>query len=209
MAHLAFFDEVAVVSLTGGGDDALAELRAMATKLGAVSFTQCPAGDRSGAEVFEHWSATRVAQRSAFERADWSGRVPWGPNFMAVASLCTARLMETYAHGLDCFLALGIEAPQTDRLRHVCHITYRAIPHAFRDAGVEMPGELERLAVELESPSGALWRFGPEDAPEQISGTASEFARVGVRRLSIDEAHTLRASGPLAETALGLLKAYL
>jgi len=53
--------------------------------------------------------------------------------------------------------------------------------------------------VEVCSTTGELWRFGRKDAPNRIGGTAAEFARVGVRRMSLAEATTLRGNGPLAE----------
>jgi enediyne biosynthesis protein E11 len=76
-------------------------------------------------------------------------------------------------------------------------------------AGLGMPGPLDDLVVEVRSPTGVLWRFGREDVPNRIEGTAAEFARVGVRRLRLGDAGTLRAHGPLAEVALLNLKAYL
>jgi uncharacterized protein (TIGR03084 family) len=117
--------------------------------------------------------------------------------------------METWAHGLDCFTALKVEPVDTDRLRHVCHITYRAIPHAFRDAGQPMPGHIDDLVVEVTSPSGDLWRFGPPSASQRIKGTAGDFARVGVRRKRLADARSLEGQGELAWRALPILKAYL
>ena len=117
--------------------------------------------------------------------------------------------METWAHGLDCFMALCVEPADGERLRHVCHIAYRAIPNALLQAGLTMPAPLDDLVVEVRSPTGALWRFGRQGAPNRIEGTAGEFARVGVRRMSLSQAISLCAKGPLAELALPHLKAYL
>lgn len=72
-----------------------------------------------------------------------------------------------------------------------------------------MPASLEELVVEVTSPAGESWRFGRAGAPNRIEGTASEFTRVGVRRMRLDDAATLRAHGPLAVVALPNLKAYL
>jgi uncharacterized protein (TIGR03084 family) len=208
IAHLAFFDDVATVSLTGGGDARFAELYA-AMGTGKPDFVRSPAGDRSDCEVLARWRKVRATEEFAFRRIEPTSRVPWGPNKMAAQSLCTARLMETWAHGLDCFMALGVAPVDTDRLRHVCHITYRAIPHALMQAGLTMPAPIDELVVDVVSPSGELWRFGREDAPNRIEGTAAEFARVGVRRMRLDDATTLQPNGPLAEVALPNLKAYL
>ena len=208
IAHLAFFDDVALASITGQGEARFSELEA-AMRSGDTDFIRSPGEGRSGREVLAWWREARAAEVDAFRRIDPTERVPWGTNRMAAASLCTARLMETWAHGLDCFMALGVKPVDGARLRHVCHITYRAIPNGLLDAGQVMPAPLEDLVVEVSSPTGELWRFGRKDAPNRIEGTASEFARVGVRRMNLEEATTLRASGPLAEKALPHLKAYL
>jgi uncharacterized protein (TIGR03084 family) len=209
IAHLAFFDEVAVASVAGDG---LARFGDMAARRGDPHLRSAPGSPgtgRTGADVLAWWRTARREEVTAFERVDRSAQVRWGPNDMAAASLCTARLMETWAHGLDCFTALGVDPVDTERLRHVCHITYRAIPHAFRDAQLHMPGALDDLVVEVSSPSGGLWRFGLPSASQRIEGSAAEFARVGVRRLKLSEATTLKAEGTLAAAALGTLKAYL
>lgn len=207
IAHLAMFDDVATTSLTGGGEARFAEIIA-AVASGDAAFIDEPAGDRPGNEVLSAWRQARDAELAAFRRIDPTTRVPWGPNLMSAVSLCTARLMETWAHGLDCFMALGVEPVDTDRLRHVCHITYQAIPYALMQSGVPRPATIDDLVVEVSSPGGAMWRFGRSDAPNRIDGTAAEFARVGVRRMPLEES-ALRAHGPLAEAALPKLKAYL
>lgn len=208
IAHLAFFDEVAVASMTGRGEALFAGLEE-AMRSGADGFVRAPGDGRSGREILAWWRDARSAEVEAFRRIEPTARVPWGPNRIAVASLCTARLMETWAHGLDCFMALGVEPVDGERLRHVCHIAYRAIPNAFLQAGLTMPAPLADLVVEVRSPTGAPWRFGRQDAPNHIEGTAAEFARVGVRRMNLSQATSLRANGPLAELALTHLKAYL
>jgi uncharacterized protein (TIGR03084 family) len=207
IAHLAMFDDVTITSLTGGGEARFAEIIA-AVAAGESAFIDTPAGDMSSTEVLSAWRQARCGELEAFRRIAPTARVPWGPNLMAVASLCTARLMETWAHGLDCFTALGVKPVDTDRLRHVCHITYQAIPYALMQAGVPTPGTTDDLVVEVSSPGGDLWRFGRPDAANRIDGTAAEFARVGVRRMPLAES-ALRAHGPLAEAALPNLKAYL
>ena len=209
IAHLAFFDDVAVEAISGRGETRFAELEAAMRSGDPDDFIRSPGEGRSGHEVLAWWRRARAAAVAAFRQIDPSARIRWGPNRMAAASLCTARLMETWAHGLDCFMALGVEPVDGERLRHVCHIAYRAIPNALSQGGLVMPTPLDDLAVELRSPTGELWRFGRNDAPNRIEGTAAEFARVGVRRMRLQDATTLRASGPLAKIALRNLKAYL
>jgi uncharacterized protein (TIGR03084 family) len=59
---------------------------------------------------------------------DPRARVPWFGPSMSAASMLTARLMETWAHGQDIADALGAERQPTDRLRHVAHIGVAARP---------------------------------------------------------------------------------
>ena len=98
-----------------------------------------------------------------FAALDPNVRVPWGIG-MRAPSLITARLMETWAHGLDVFAALGTEPHDTDRLAHVAWLATRALPYAYTFAGREPPAE--PLRVELTLPSGAPWNTGPDGCRE-------------------------------------------
>jgi uncharacterized protein (TIGR03084 family) len=136
-------------------------------RAGDTDFIRSPGEGRSGRELLACWRQARTAEVEAFRRIDPGARIPWGPNRMTAASLCTARAMETWAHGLDCFVALGVEPVDGGWLRHVCHIAYRAIPHALSQAGVAMSAPLDDLVVEVRSPTGELWRSGRQDAPNR------------------------------------------
>ena len=143
-------------------------------------------------------------------RVSPSERVYWGIGEMSARSLATARLMECWAHGLDCFAALAAPVRDTDRIRHVCYLGYRTLPYAFQFADREMPAPLDGLRLQLVAPDGqAMWRFGDESAPEAITGSAAEWARLCVRRMALEDVTTLRAQGPLAQASLEVAKAYL
>ncbi|HVM41785.1 MAG TPA: maleylpyruvate isomerase family mycothiol-dependent enzyme, partial [Acidimicrobiia bacterium] len=160
----------------------------------------------AGPEVLAWWRTSSAAEREALAGAPPDQRVPWGIG-MSVTSLVTARLMETWAHGLDVYEALGSEPVDTDRLRHVAWIGVRALPYAFGVAGREAPpGELR---VELDLPSGARFTAGPDDAGNRITGPAGQFCRLFVQRITRAEAPDLTASGPLADAALDVARAYL
>src|SRR5207245_1018126 len=70
---------------------------------------------RTGTAVLAWWEATSGAEHAMFEALDPDTRVPWGIG-MRTPSFVTARLMETWAHGLDVCAALGVEPRDTDRL---------------------------------------------------------------------------------------------
>ncbi len=107
-------------------------------------------------------------------------RIPWFALPMGARSFATARLMETWAHGLDCYDAVGVKCVDTDRLRHVARLAYMARPYAHEVNG--LPEPTAPLRLELRLPSGTPWAHGPEDALDVISGEASQFCRVAVKR---------------------------
>ncbi len=74
--------------------------------------------------------------------------------------MATARLMETWAHGLDVADALGVKRPATARLRSIAHIGVRTRDFAFAVNGLTPPAEPFR--VELRAPDGSTWSWGPE-----------------------------------------------
>jgi uncharacterized protein (TIGR03084 family) len=114
-------------------------------------------------------------------------------------------LAEHWAHGLDITGPLGLEFPDTDRLRHVAWLAHRTLPYALAVAG-EPPTVAVRC--ELTDPAGSeTWRYGPAEAESAITGPAGEFCRVAVRRLAPADAR-LTATGPHGATALRVLRTY-
>ena len=126
---------------------------------------------------------------------------------MGAPAFVTARLMETWAHGLDVRTALHVEHEDTDRLAHVAWIATRALPYAYSVAGRSAPSA--RIRIELALPSGAVWTTGPDDAADRITGPAGEYCRVFVQRLPLVKATGLRAEGSAARDALQVARAYL
>jgi uncharacterized protein (TIGR03084 family) len=127
---------------------------------------------------------------------------------MSVRSFADARLMETWAHGLDCFAAVGVAPIDSPRLRRVAALALRALPYAFGAAGQTPPGDVRTVALDLVGPSGEQWWIGPENSRDVIAGPASEWCRVATRRLR-PEMTSLHALTPLAAAALRVARAYL
>ena len=70
-----------------------------------------------------------------WRRPGRSAKIPWFGPPMSAASMATARLMETWAHGQDVADALGrASAMPTARLRHVAHLGVRTRDFAYRVA---------------------------------------------------------------------------
>ena len=158
------------------------------------------------AAVHRWWREGNSALCEALATVEVDTRLPWGPNRMSPASFITARIMETWAHGLDCFDAVGATPVDTDRLRHVLVISVRALPYAFMINGVEAPSAVR---VEVTSPSGELWTAGPDDAETVIRGSASDWCRVAVHRDRRGERERLEGTGPDAADVIKYVQAYL
>jgi uncharacterized protein (TIGR03084 family) len=208
VTHLTMSDEAAIASVLGHGRQWFEE--ALADPDAALRRQDQRAASESGDEIGGAWRVTSGSLIEALRAVAPGTRLYWGIGEMSVASFTTARLMECWAHGLDCFAALGVAPYDSHRLRHICHLGYRTLPYAFDFAGREPPAPLDQLRIELTAPDGTTtWRYGPPDAPQTIVGNAGEFARLAVRRLARADAPSLVATGPLADAALDVAKAYL
>ena len=161
------------------------------------------------AEVFARWQRARQAALAAVRAADPDQPLQWVTGPVKPATLATTRLAEHWAHGLDITGPLGIEFPDTERLRHVAWLAHRTLPYALSLAG--QPPVAVRC--ELTAPDGPApddtdtWRFGPPDAGSTITGMAGDFCRVAAQRLDPAESG-LRTSGPHGATALRVLRTY-
>jgi uncharacterized protein (TIGR03084 family) len=194
--HLAVAEQAAVASLRDGRDP-------------FDGSSAATPGPPDGPELRLWWAEARRDCLEALAACADSVRVPWGGRRMAAGSLATARLMECWAHGLDCFEALQRTPVDTDRLRHVAWLGWMSLPHAF-DRSAEVPPEPpRRLRLELDAPSGARWQFGPPSSAAVITGPAGDWCRVATHRLRPPAVAALRPEGPLAEAALRVARAYL
>ena len=160
----------------------------------------------SATAVHAWWRDGNRSLCDALAGTDPDARLPWGPNRMSPASFTTARVMETWAHGLDCFDAVGAEPVATGRLHHVADLSVRALPYAFMINGIDAPGAVR---VELDAPDGSTWTIGPDDAPTVIRGAAADWCRVAVHRDRRDERSRLHGSGPDADDVIRYVQAYL
>jgi uncharacterized protein (TIGR03084 family) len=172
----------------------------------ATPFPRDTTGDP---HLLDAWRRARADTLAAFASLDARDRVPWGGRSMAARSLATARLMETWAHGLDCFAALDREPVDTDRLVHVAFLGWRTLPFAFARVGETPPAAPHQLRLELDAPSGARWRIGPHDGDDVVAGPASTWCRLVTRRLRARSAADLHVRGPLATAAVRVAQAYL
>jgi uncharacterized protein (TIGR03084 family) len=124
---------------------------------------------------------------------------------MSVASSATARLMETWAHGQDIADALGATREPTGRLRHIAHlgVSTRGFTFALRQRPV--PGTPVR--VELAAPGGGTWAWGPDGAPDRVTGPAVDFCLVVTQRRNLADT-SLTVTGPAAAEWMAIAQAF-
>jgi uncharacterized protein (TIGR03084 family) len=126
------------------------------------------------------WRGTRVQLHTELLNVADGRKLPWFGPPMSAPSMATARLMETWAHGLDVADALGVHRPPTARLRSIAHIGVRTRDVAFAVHGLTPPPEPFR--VELRAPDGTTWSWGPEDAVQRVTGSAEDFCMLVTQR---------------------------
>ncbi|MEY9962022.1 uncharacterized protein (TIGR03084 family) [Streptacidiphilus sp. MAP12-16] len=209
IAHLAWTDRAAVAA--ADPDPAPFEAVVAAALLVPDSFVD--AGAEEGAHppydlLLARWREGRAlvgTALAAWEAREPGRRMPWLGPPMSPASMATARMMETWAHGQDVAEALGVSLPATDRLRHIAHLGVRTRDFAFINRG-ETPPE-GPFRVELASPSGELWTWGPEDAEQRVSASALDFCLLVTRRRHRNELK-LTVQGAQAERWSDIAQAF-
>ena len=180
IAHLWWTDRVAVVSVTD--EAAFAELVAAAAPR-ATTFVDEGAEELAAtppAELLGQWRATRARLHDELLGVADGRKLPWFGPPMSAASMATARLMETWAHGLDVADALGVKQPATARLRSIAHIGVRTRDFAYTVHGLTPPAE--PFLVELRAPDGSTWTWGPADAEQSVTGSAEDFCMLVTQR---------------------------
>ncbi len=210
VAHLAWTDEVAALAARSDTEQGKQEwdavvILAIEDPTGFVDTCAHEVAALPPAELLGRWDIARAGLATALRAVPAGAKMPWFGPPMSPASMATARFMETWAHGLDVYEAIGRVPEPTDRIRHVAHIGVRTRNFAFANSGLEAPGE--EFRVELTAPSGALWTWGPEDAAQRVSGSAYDFCKLVTQRVHRDDTD-LAAVGEDAEKWLGIAQAF-
>lgn len=180
VGHLTYFDGAAVTALTDEAAFA-ASIGPLLEDMDGVTLHRSLAPR----DLLRAWRENRFRLVEVAQQVDPDGRVPWYGPSMSVRSFLTARLMETWAHGQDVVDAVGAVREPTDRLRHICQIGVITRKWTYANRREELPAAEVRL--ELVSPSGAVWRWGPDDAPESVRGPALDFCLVVTQRRHVDD----------------------
>ncbi|WP_193604939.1 TIGR03084 family metal-binding protein [Nocardioides dongkuii] len=210
VAHLTWTDEVAVLAARSLDPaektawDAVVE-QAVADPHGFVDSGAHEIARLAPRALLARWGTARTDLVEALRAVPDGARMPWFGPPMSAASMATARFMETWAHALDVYDALGIEPERTDRVRHVAHLGVRTRDFAYAVHQQTPPAEPFR--VQLVAPSGETWTWGPEEATQSVTGSAYDFGLLVTQRVHRDDTD-LVAVGDDAAHWLGIAQAF-
>ena len=177
--HIAFFDYAANRLMDHEFKDLLDGLDAEAQQ--DEDYVPHAFRHYTGAETLQWWRQERTKMVYKFMNKDPKERIPWAPGMpMSAKSLCSARLMELWAHSVDIYDALGLDVVVKDRIKSVLFLSWQARPFAYSINGLQLPDT--PMYLELTLPSGEIWTKGDPQAENYIKGSAKEWAMVSVRR---------------------------
>jgi enediyne biosynthesis protein E2 len=155
--------------------------------------------------LLTRWRAEREAAVEALAAVPPGRLLPWLSRPMPASLLASAGIMELFAHGQDIADAIGADRVHTDRIRHLVRFAEGNRDFGYQVRGLTPPDHGFRL--DLTAPSGAVWRSGPPDSPERITGPAVDFCLLVTRRRHRDDL-ALVALGAEADRWLDIAQAY-
>jgi len=204
IAHLAWTDRIALLAITDPAAFAvhLSDVLAAPETFVDIAAQQTLA---EPADLLATWRTGRAELATALLGVPRGQRIPWYGTSMSPGSMATARIMETWAHGLDVADTLGITRKPTSRLRHIAFLGHRTLGYAFLAHGRPVPEAPVRL--ELTAPDGSLWTFGPEDATDRVTGPALDLCLLVTQRRNRADLR-LSAQGAVADEWLDIAQAF-
>ncbi len=203
IAHLTWTDEVSLVAATD--PDGFTEIlkQAMTNPTGFVDEGAAELAADPGLRA--RWDRARTALAAALRDADPGTPLPWFGPPMRPATMANARLMETWAHGLDVADAAGVAFDVPEALPHVAKIAYKTRDFAYTVNGETPPAE--PFDVHLVAADGSEISFGPGDAAQRVTGSLEDFCRLATQRIHVADTD-LVATGPDAEHWLTIAQCF-
>ncbi len=190
VAHLTYFDHAAATAIRDAPGFAAAAKTLWDSSAdgdtGVDAHTLDPVRKLPVGKRLDAWRAGRADLESAAAALRDDARVPWYGPSMGAKSFLTARLMECWAHGQDIVDAVGVSRFATDRLRHIAQLGFITRPWTYANRQMEMP--VDEIRLDLVSPSGEHWTWGPADSECSVAGCAEDFCLVVTQRRSLQDA---------------------
>jgi uncharacterized protein (TIGR03084 family) len=183
VAHLAWTDERSLLAVTDpqGFQEEFVEALTSGNIGSFVDDAAAEGSAKPPVELLIWWRKVRDALNDALAAVPTGTKLPWYGPPMGAASMATARMMETWAHGSDVADALGIKRVPTARLKHVAHLGVRTRDFAFQANGRTPP--VVPFRVELVAPDQSVWTWGADDLTQRVSGPAEDFCRLVTQRV--------------------------
>jgi enediyne biosynthesis protein E11 len=185
ISHLASSDRLATLAASDAEAFGVRRAEMMADFDEAVGADATEFASDPPERLLSVWREARSGLQVALAAVPEGQRVPWVVNAVSPATLATTRLMELFGHGQDVADALGVRRPVTDRIVHVARLGVRTRDFAFLARGLPPPAE--EFRIELSSPGGEVWSWGPEDAAQGVSGSAIDFCLLVTQRRHRDD----------------------
>ena len=209
IAHLAWTDEVSLAAI--GDPEAFREIvdTAKGDPTGFVDVGAAEVAATGRDEVLARWRLARAELADALKSADPAEKIPWFGPPMRPGSMITARIMETWAHGIDVADALGVPVSADPAFvgaqPHVAKLGFKTRAFAYLMNGLEAP--TSEVHVALTQPDGTLVEFGPADAEQRVSGPLLDFCLLVTQRVHRNDT-ALKAVGEDAEKWLRIAQAF-
>ncbi len=205
VGHLAWTDDAALLSATDPDGWAGLLERGASDPGTFVDEAAEELASMAPAELLDRWREGRTRLATVLREHPAGERLAWFGPPMSPTSMATARLMETWAHGLDVADALGATYQPDERLRHIAHLGVRTRDFAFVTHGEQPPGE--EFAITLVTPDDEVWNWGPPDAAQGVTGPAYDFCLLVTQRRNRSDL-ALEAVGPDADHWLDIAQAF-
>ncbi|WP_179466674.1 TIGR03084 family metal-binding protein [Mycolicibacterium vinylchloridicum] len=185
IAHLMWTDRASLMSITDEAAFGEQLTAAAADPLGFVDKAAEELALTPPDQLLAQWRETRTHLHSALRGVAEGRKLVWFGPPMSAASMATARLMETWAHGLDVADALGAPIAPSARLKSIAHLGVRTRDFAFTVHELTPPAE--PFYVDLTAPDGSHWTWGPGDAAQRVTGSALDFCFLVTQRRPLAE----------------------
>ncbi len=205
VAHLLWTDRVALTALSDEAGFSQVLAAAAENPGGFVDAGAEKLAAAAPVQLLADWRLTRKRLHEALVQVAAGRKLPWFGPPMSAASMATARLMETWAHGLDVADTLGVRRSPTARLRSIAHLGVRTRDYSFVVNSLTPP--TDPFLVELRAPGGDTWSWGPPDAAQRVTGCAEDFCFLVTQRRP-RSALDVAAQGDDAQRWLSIAQAF-
>ena len=189
IGHLTYFDYTAAIAISN--PDHFQELvhdlvSSVSREPDSVDeFTLGKYRKLSPGELLKEWRSERQHLAEAAESLESDTRVAWYGPSMGARSFLTARLMEVWAHGQNIVDTVDVYRAPTERLRHIAQLGVITRQWTYMNRGLEAPSD--EVTVNLTSPNGDLWSWGPGNTDSSVQGPAEDFCLVVTQRRHLDD----------------------